>query len=193
MSGAEGGAGAVMEAYERQYREVSAALASVQASAADRRASLEEAESLVRGPRLPLAAQIRFRGSILGAVPCVLMAAAAAAADGGGGAGDQRARLLSATERLTATGERIRDGKRTLLETEELGVSILQDLHQQRQTLLHARDSLHGVDDNIGRSRQILNGMARRMNRNKWVMGLIIFILIAAIVLIVYVRLRGHR
>eukprot|EP00850_Spirogloea_muscicola_P026928 SM012354S25738 [mRNA] locus=s12354:3:395:- [translate_table: standard] len=37
-----------MEAYERQYREVSAALASVQASAADRRASLEEAESLVR-------------------------------------------------------------------------------------------------------------------------------------------------
>ena len=31
-----------------------------------------------------------------------------------------------------------------MLETEELGVSILQDLHQQRQALLHAHGTVSG-------------------------------------------------
>jgi len=44
----------------------------------------------------------------------------------------QRDRMAQATQQLDRTGDRIRDGKRTLLETEDLGVSILQDLHRQR-------------------------------------------------------------
>jgi vesicle transport through interaction with t-SNAREs protein 1 len=46
------------------------------------------------------------------------------------------------TERLNQSGERIKESKRTLLETEELGVSILQDLHAQRQQLLHAQGTV---------------------------------------------------
>ncbi|KAJ7525160.1 hypothetical protein O6H91_17G039500 [Diphasiastrum complanatum] len=56
--------------------------------------------------------------------------------------GDERGRMLMATERLNHSGERIKESKRVLLETEEIGVSILQDLHQQRQTLLHTRDTM---------------------------------------------------
>ncbi|GJS60537.1 hypothetical protein Tco_0655321 [Tanacetum coccineum] len=55
---------------------------------------------------------------------------------------DQKARLLMSTERLNKTSDRVRDSRRTMLETEELGVSILQDLNQQRQSLLHA----HGTN-----------------------------------------------
>lgn len=102
---------------------------------------------------------------------------------------DQRGRLLMSTERLNQSGERIKESKRTLLETEELGVSILQDLHAQRQQLLHAQGTLHDVDDNIGKSRRILNSMARRMTRNKWIMGSIISILILAILLVIYLKL----
>ncbi|KAL4591812.1 hypothetical protein LXL04_004784 [Taraxacum kok-saghyz] len=36
------------------------------------------------------------------------------------------------------SGERIKDRRRAVFETEEFGVSILQDLHQQRQTLLNS-------------------------------------------------------
>nr|DAD31342.1 TPA_asm: hypothetical protein HUJ06_010193 [Nelumbo nucifera] len=54
---------------------------------------------------------------------------------------DQRTRLLKATERLNQSGDRIKESRRTMLETEDLGVSILQDLHQQRQALLHAHDT----------------------------------------------------
>ncbi|KAK3004096.1 hypothetical protein RJ639_019441 [Escallonia herrerae] len=42
------------------------------------------------------------------------------------------------TERLNQSSDRIKESRRTVLETEELGVSILEDLHQQRETLLHS-------------------------------------------------------
>lgn len=102
---------------------------------------------------------------------------------------EQRARLMMSTERLNKSSERVRESRRTMLETEELGVSILQDLHQQRQSLLHADNTLHGVDDNIGRSKRILTNMSRRMGRNKWIIGAIIVVLVLAIALILYFKL----
>ncbi|XP_077211190.1 vesicle transport v-SNARE 13-like [Tasmannia lanceolata] len=102
---------------------------------------------------------------------------------------DQRGRLLMSTERLNQSSERIKEGRRTMLETEDLGVSILQDLHQQRQSLLHANNTLHGVDDNIGKSKRILTAMSRRMSRNKWIIGSIIAALVLAIILILYFKL----
>ncbi|XP_039163223.1 vesicle transport v-SNARE 13 [Eucalyptus grandis] len=103
---------------------------------------------------------------------------------------DQRGRLLMSTERLNHSTDRIKESRRTMLETEELCVSILQDLHQQRQSLLHAHNNLHGVDENIGKSKKILTAMSRRMSRNKWIIGSIIAALVAAIILILYFKLR---
>ncbi|MBA0671543.1 hypothetical protein Goklo_025347 [Gossypium klotzschianum] len=102
---------------------------------------------------------------------------------------DQRSRLMTTTERLNQSSDRIKDSRRTMLETEELGVSILEDLHSQRQSLLHANNTLHGVDDNIGKSKRILTNMSRRMSRNKWIVGIIISLLIIAIIVILYFKL----
>ncbi|KDP27182.1 hypothetical protein JCGZ_19881 [Jatropha curcas] len=103
---------------------------------------------------------------------------------------DQRSRLMMSTERLNQSSDRIKDSRRTMLETEELGVSILQDLHQQRQSLLHAHDTLHGVDDNVGKSKKVLTNMTRRMNRNKWMIGAVVAVLVVAIILILYFKLK---
>ncbi|XP_022775702.1 vesicle transport v-SNARE 13-like isoform X2 [Durio zibethinus] len=102
---------------------------------------------------------------------------------------DQRGRLLMSTERLNQSTDRIKESRKAMLETEELGVSILQDLHQQRQSLLHAHNTLHGVDDNISRSKKILTTMSRRMSRNKWIIGSIIAALVLAILFILYFKL----
>ncbi|MBA0638349.1 hypothetical protein Godav_025267 [Gossypium davidsonii] len=102
---------------------------------------------------------------------------------------DQRSRLMTTTERLNQSSDRIKDSRRTMLETEELGVSILEDLHSQRQSLLHANNTLHGVDDNIGKSKRILTNMSTRMSRNKWIVGIIISLLIIAIIVILYFKL----
>ncbi|XP_031255652.1 vesicle transport v-SNARE 13-like [Pistacia vera] len=102
---------------------------------------------------------------------------------------DQRGRLLMTTERLNQSTDRIKESRRTMLETEELGVSILQDLHQQRQSLLHAHNTLHTVDDNISKSKKVLTAMSRRMSRNKWITGSVITVLVLAIILILYFKL----
>ncbi|KAL6135585.1 hypothetical protein ACLB2K_067812 [Fragaria x ananassa] len=103
---------------------------------------------------------------------------------------DQRTRLMTTTEKLDKTSDRVKNSRRTMLETEELGVSILQDLHSQRQSLLHAHGTLHGVDDNIGKSKKILTSMTRRMSKNKWIISSIIVVLVIAIALILYFKLR---
>ncbi|XP_020219366.1 vesicle transport v-SNARE 13 isoform X2 [Cajanus cajan] len=102
---------------------------------------------------------------------------------------DHRERLMVSTERLNKSGDRIKDSRRTMLETEEFGVSILQDLHSQRQSLLHTHDSLHGVDNNISRSKKILSNMSIRMNRNKCILSTIGVVLIVVIILILYFKL----
>ncbi|MBA0616896.1 hypothetical protein Godav_026383 [Gossypium davidsonii] len=123
---------------------------------------------------------------------------------------DQKGRLLMSTERLNQSTDRIKESRRTMLETEELGVSILQDLHQQRQSLLHAHSTvrvssnliqryqhcflhlqLHAVDDNISKSKKILTTISRRINKNKLILSSIIGALILAILIILYIKLVG--
>ncbi|KAM1741288.1 hypothetical protein ACFX13_011528 [Malus domestica] len=102
---------------------------------------------------------------------------------------DQRERMAMSVERLNESSDRITQSRRTILETEELGVSILQDLHQQRETLLHSHQKLHTVDDAIDKSKRVLTAMSRRMTKHKWIMGSVIGALIVAILLILYFKL----
>ncbi|XP_059317293.1 vesicle transport v-SNARE 12-like [Lycium ferocissimum] len=102
---------------------------------------------------------------------------------------NQRERLAMSTERLDQSSDRLRESRRIALETEDLGVSILGDLHQQRETLLHSHTKLHGVDDAIDKSKKILTSMSRRISRNKWIMGSVIGALILAIIIILYFKL----
>lgn len=99
--------------------------------------------------------------------------------------------MLAATERLQKTSDRLQVGKQQLAETEELGVSILSDLARQRETILHARDTLHGADDNISKARRVLGAMSKRIVANKIIMFAISACLLLGIVLIIYYRVRG--
>ena len=53
--------------------------------------------------------------------------------------------------------------------SQELGVSILQDLQRQRETIVHASDALRGADDSIAGARRILGVMSRRVAANKMI------------------------
>ncbi|KAL2639566.1 hypothetical protein AAZV13_06G178900 [Glycine max] len=102
---------------------------------------------------------------------------------------DQKGRLLMSTERLNQSSDRIKESRKTMLETEDLGEFILRDLHQQRESLLHAHKTIHGVDDNISKSKKILSAMSRRMSRNKWIVSSLMTALVLAILIILYFKL----
>lgn len=75
---------------------------------------------------------------------------------------EQRQQLLSGTERLDRSSQRLRDSQRLANETEGIGASTLADLHRQRETIQHTGDVLLESEGYVDRSVKTLRGMARR-------------------------------
>jgi vesicle transport through interaction with t-SNAREs 1 len=91
--------------------------------------------------------------------------------DGMDGISDPRARLLDQTRKLHEdSAERILESRRNIAQTESIGAGILQDLQNQRATILRARDNLGGVDDGLNQSSSIITTMNRRALINKLVL-----------------------
>ncbi|EJY57800.1 AAEL017371-PA [Aedes aegypti] len=83
---------------------------------------------------------------------------------------DQKRRLLDNSERLERTGNQLRDSYRVVLETEQIGNQVMQDLSQQRETIQRARGRLRETDAELGRSSRLLNSMMMRALREKIVL-----------------------
>jgi vesicle transport through interaction with t-SNAREs protein 1 len=75
---------------------------------------------------------------------------------------EQRQQLLSGTDRLGRTGERLRESQRIALETEQIGAGTLADLHQQRNVIENTHRNLQQSEGYVDRSVKTLRGMARR-------------------------------
>ena len=75
---------------------------------------------------------------------------------------EQRQQLLSGTERLGRSGDRLRDSQRIALETEQIGAGTLADLHQQRNVIENTHRNLLQSEGYVDRSVKTLRGMARR-------------------------------
>lgn len=83
-----------------------------------------------------------------------------------GGGGDeqleQRQQLLSGTDRLNRSSNRLRESQRIANETEQIGAGTLADLAQQRTQIEGTRDRLLESEGYTDRSIKTLRGMARR-------------------------------
>lgn len=75
---------------------------------------------------------------------------------------EQRQQLLSGTDRLNRSSQRLRDSQRLANETEAIGASTLGDLHRQREVIQHTGDTLLESEGYVDRSVKTLRGMARR-------------------------------
>ena len=75
---------------------------------------------------------------------------------------EQRQQMLSGTDRLGRSTDRIRESQRIANETEHIGASTLADLHSQRSVMEHTRATLLESEGYVDRSVKTLRGMARR-------------------------------
>ena len=92
--------------------------------------------------------------------------------------------LLSLTQNLTYA-------QSVLDEAQTTGADILVNLDSQRQTILRSRETLQGADDNISKARKVLSSIARRAMQNKIILFGVIGFLVLAIVIIIWVKVRG--
>ena len=75
---------------------------------------------------------------------------------------EQRQQLLSGTDRLGRSSQRLRDSQRIANETEDIGRGTLADLQLQREQIQHTRLTLLESEGYVDRSVKTLRGMARR-------------------------------
>lgn len=99
---------------------------------------------------------------------------------------EQRQQLLSGTERLDRSSQRLRDSQRIANETENIGRETLADLQVQRETIQHTRMTMLESEGYVDRSVKTLRGMARRMATNRIITIAIITVLILLIIVVVY-------
>ncbi|CAH3133350.1 unnamed protein product [Porites lobata] len=99
---------------------------------------------------------------------------------------DQRARLLDNTERLERSGRQLEEGYKMCVETEQIGVDIMNNLHRDREVMERARERTRGTDKNLTKSSRILTGMMRRIIQNRIIMAIICLAILGVIGLVIY-------
>ncbi|XP_046969181.1 vesicle transport through interaction with t-SNAREs homolog 1A [Vanessa cardui] len=92
---------------------------------------------------------------------------------------DQRRKLLDNTERLERSGKNLAEGYKVLLETEQIGAAVLQDLNAQRETIQRSRGRLRETDAQLNRSSRLMNSMLMRLLRERAVLALLLLALLA--------------
>jgi len=103
---------------------------------------------------------------------------------------EQRQQLLSGTDRLDRSSQRLRDSQRLANETEAIGAGTLADLHRQREVIEHTGDTLLESEGFVDRSVKTLRGMSRRMATNRIITVAIITILILLILAVIVSKFR---
>lgn len=73
-----------------------------------------------------------------------------------------------------------------MLETEQIGTQVLQDLSDQRETIQRARGRLRETDAELGRSSRLLNSMMMRAMRDKIVLISVAIALFLVLFLSIY-------
>ncbi|KAL9024246.1 MAG: hypothetical protein Q9196_006657 [Gyalolechia fulgens] len=99
---------------------------------------------------------------------------------------EQRQQLLSGTERLDRSSQRLRESQRIAHETEGIGRDTLADLQLQRETIQHTRMNMLESEGYVDRSVKTLRGMARRMATNRVITIAIITVLVLLIIAVIY-------
>jgi len=78
---------------------------------------------------------------------------------------------METDEMLASSSKQLEDGRRLLVETEEIGTAVLGDLASQRETIQRSRSRLKDVEGGLGASNTVLKGMMLRAQQNKIVLA----------------------
>jgi len=103
---------------------------------------------------------------------------------------EQRQQLLSGTDRLDRSTQRLKSSQALANETEAIGAGTLADLHIQRDTIEHTHNRLLESEGYVNRSVKTLTGMARRMATNRVITIAIITVLVLLIIVVIVSKFR---
>jgi len=106
---------------------------------------------------------------------------------------EQRNKMIEGLESLNRGSQSVGRSQRIAAETDEVGVQIIGDLDDQRESLIRTKDKLKETDTNLGKSRRILNSMAIRVATNKLLLAIIIVVELAILGGVVYLKFFNKK
>ncbi|XP_066143412.1 vesicle transport through interaction with t-SNAREs homolog 1B [Euwallacea fornicatus] len=89
--------------------------------------------------------------------------------------------VLEGTQALERTSESIARSHQIAIETENIGTEVVNELGEQRETLLHTRDRLEEANSQLDNAKSLITKMGRNVLYNKII--LIVIILLETIIL----------
>eukprot|EP01041_Mallomonas_annulata_P002496 gene2496-4852_t len=104
----------------------------------------------------------------------------------GSKSGEQRQRLMNANDKLLSQNEKIMNATRTVAETENVAIEITQELHRNREKIESAHGKVREFAGITDTARRLLHSMNRREIQQKFTLGFVALILIAAIIIVIY-------
>eukprot|EP00386_Alphamonas_edax_P012309 GDKI01038514.1.p1 GENE.GDKI01038514.1~~GDKI01038514.1.p1 ORF type:complete len:214 (-),score=76.08 GDKI01038514.1:285-926(-) len=108
-----------------------------------------------------------------------------------GGAVEQRQRLLGVEDKIKQSTKEVENAHRMALETEQVSVDIMGNLHTQRETIDRMRANMRDVGDGLNTARRTIGRMGQRMLKNRMMLyGIAVFVFIA-IVYILWISIFG--
>ena len=88
--------------------------------------------------------------------------------------------------------DKLREAYRTAMDTETVGAQVMQDLHEQRQTLERSRGRLSKAGAGLARTSRVLKTMGRRALANKLLLWFMVAFLLLMIIMLLYLELFGN-
>lgn len=99
-----------------------------------------------------------------------------------------RTTVRQGTTILERTSQSLYRTTQVALESEEIGTGVVEELSQQRETLIRTRERLTDTDAELGRSRRILKAMSRVAMTNKLVLIVIILLELCILAGLIYYK-----
>ena len=88
--------------------------------------------------------------------------------------------------------DKLSEAYRTAMDTETVGAQVMQDLHEQRQTLERSRGRLSKAGAGLARTSRVLKTMGRRALANKLLLWFMVAFLLLMIMMLLYLELFGN-
>lgn len=96
--------------------------------------------------------------------------------------------LLESNATLDRAGQSMARSHAVAIQSEQIGTEVITELGEQRERLLRAKRRLSQTDEELDKTRKILNTMRRRVLGNKFILILIILLEVIILGIIVYLK-----
>lgn len=101
--------------------------------------------------------------------------------------------ILEGTQVLERTGESLARSHQIAIETENIGNEVINELGEQRETLLRTRNHLDNANEHLNDAKSITKRMTRNILYNKILLICIIVMEVAILLVLSYLRFfRKH-